>query len=67
MDVETFLSTDYETKVRYYSEHMHRVWTRFNFFITLQSGLVAGLVFSRDQGEFTAAGIYFLIAEAALR
>lgn len=66
VDVESFLQSDYETKVRYYSDHMQRVWTRFNFFITLQSGLVAGLVFSRDRGEFTEAAIYFLIAEAVL-
>ena len=66
MDVETLLATDYEMRVRYYSEHMQRVWTRFNFFITLQSGLVAGLVFTQDEGAFTDAALYFLIAEAVL-
>jgi hypothetical protein len=65
-DVEAFLSRDYEIKVRYYSDHMGRVWTRFNFFITLQSGLLAGLVFARDTGEFTSSAVYFLIAEAVL-
>jgi hypothetical protein len=64
--VRTFLSLDYEIKVRYYSDHMQRVWTRFNFFITLQSGLLAGLVFSRDRAAFTPSAVYFLIAEAAL-
>src|SRR3712207_2666183 len=45
---------------------MGRVWTRFNFFLTVQSGLVAGLVFASDEGTFTASALWFLIAEAVL-
>lgn len=66
MDADTFLLNDYQTKVRYLSDHMGRVWTRFNFFLTVQSGLVAGLVFSSDEGTFTASALWFLIAEAVL-
>jgi hypothetical protein len=42
------------------------MWTRFNFFVTVESGLVAGLVFTRDGGGFTGAAVYFAAAEAVL-
>jgi hypothetical protein len=29
-----------ECKARYLTDQMQRIWTRFNFFITIQSGLV---------------------------
>jgi hypothetical protein len=66
MDIDQFLLSDYEIKVRYYSDTMQRVWTRFNFFLTVQAGLVAGLVFSQNDGALTDSAIYFLIAEAFL-
>jgi hypothetical protein len=66
VEIEAFLEDDYELKVRYLTDHMQRMWTRFNFFITIQSGLVGGLVFTSDGGKFTASALYFLIAEAAL-
>jgi hypothetical protein len=66
MDTEELLLKDYELRVQYYSDHMQRVWTRFNFFITVESGLLAGLVFTRDEGGFTESALYFLIAEAVL-
>jgi hypothetical protein len=66
VDAATFLLNDYQSKVSNLSEHMGRVWTRFNFFLTVQSGLVAGLVFASDEGTFTASALWFLIAEAAL-
>jgi hypothetical protein len=66
VDADTFLLNDYQSKVGYLSEHMGRVWTRFNFFLTVQSGLVAGLVFASDEGTFTASALWFLIAEAVL-
>ena len=66
MDSDAFLKDDYQLKVRYLTDHMQRMWTRFNFFVTLQSGLVAGLIFTRDGGSFTSSALYFLIAEAVL-
>jgi hypothetical protein len=66
VDADTFLLNDYQSKVGYLSEHMGRVWTRFNFFPTVQSGLVAGLVFASDEGTFTASALWFLVAEAVL-
>ena len=46
--------------------HLGRMWTRFNFFVTVESGLVAGLVFTRDGAGFTGAAVYFAAAEAVL-
>lgn len=66
MDVGDFLVRDYELKVNYLTSHLQRTWTRFNFFVTLQSGLVAGLVFSTGDGSFTSSALWFMVAEAAL-
>jgi hypothetical protein len=66
VESEAFLKDDYQLKVGYLTDHMQRMWTRFNFFVTLQSGLVAGLIFTRDGGSFTSSALYFLIAEAVL-
>jgi hypothetical protein len=37
-----FFLKDYELKTRYISDHLQRMWTRFNFFITIQSALISG-------------------------
>ena len=66
MDIDGFLTDDYKLKVGYLTDHMQRMWTRFNFFITIQSGLVGGLVLASDSGKFTKSALYFLIAEAVL-
>jgi hypothetical protein len=42
MDETTFLQKDYELKIRYLSDHLQRMWTRFNFFVTIESALVSG-------------------------
>ena len=39
---EDFLLKDYELKVRYLSDHLQRMWTRFNFFVTIESALIGG-------------------------
>lgn len=36
-----FLLKDYELKLNYLSAHFTRMWTRFNFFLTLESALSA--------------------------
>jgi hypothetical protein len=67
VDVESFLNGDYQLKVRYLTDHLQRTWTRFNFFITIESGLVTGLAFTSGRtGGFTDSALYFLIAEAAV-
>jgi hypothetical protein len=37
-----FLQKDYELKITYLSDHFSRMWTRFNFFIVLETALIAG-------------------------
>jgi hypothetical protein len=66
VELETFLNGDYQLKVRYLTDHLQRTWTRFNFFITIESALLTGLVFTRDGGGFTDAALYFLAGEAAV-
>jgi len=66
VDVDAFLAEDYQVKANYLTAHLGRMWTRFNFFVTVESGLVAGLVFTRDGGGFSEAAVYFAAAEAVL-
>lgn len=47
---EDFLLKDYELKARYLTDHFSRMWVRFNFFLTIESGLV-GLSFHKDDSE----------------
>jgi hypothetical protein len=41
MNAEDFLLRDYELKVQYLTNHLSRMWTRFNFFLTINSALFA--------------------------
>src|SRR5436309_1205740 len=52
-EVLSFLQRDYELKVRYLSDQFSRMWTRFNFFLVLESGLSAALwVWFKDKPGF---------------
>lgn len=42
MNREDFLLRDYELKVRYLTDYFQRMWTRFNFFVTIESALIGG-------------------------
>lgn len=42
--LRNFLLRDYELKVTYLTNHFQRMWTRFNFFVTIKSALVGGKV-----------------------
>src|SRR5688572_31501910 len=46
MSVEpvSFLIEDYKYKIDYLTAHMTRMWTRFNFFVTLETALLGGRV-----------------------
>ncbi|MCW9708139.1 RipA family octameric membrane protein [Fodinibius salsisoli] len=39
MGYEDFLIEDYKLKVNYLTSHFSRMWTRFNFFLTVQTGI----------------------------
>src|SRR5262249_27158936 len=40
--VNDFLVKDYELKVRYLTDHFSRMWTRFNYFVGIESALAGG-------------------------
>ena len=37
-----FFMEDYKLKVGYLNDQFSQMWTSFNFFLTIESGLVAG-------------------------
>ena len=44
------LIKDYELKVRYLTDHFGRTWTRFNYFVGIESALVGGkLIFGNGK------------------
>lgn len=50
MSAEDFAIKDYELKIRYLTDHLGRMWTRFNIFLTLQTGLAgAKIVYKSDE------------------
>lgn len=53
MNEAEFLSRDYEIKVNYLNAHFSRMWTRFNFFLTIETALIA-FSFSEDSAEYTS-------------
>jgi hypothetical protein len=49
MSAEDFAIKDYELKIRYLTDHLGRMWTRFNIFLTLQTGLAgAKIIYKSD-------------------
>jgi len=64
MNTDQFLMEDYKLKVSYLTSHLQRMWTRFNFFITIQSGLVA--FFFTSSRDLTSVALYFACAEAVI-
>ena len=55
-----FLQKDYELKINYLSAHFTRMWTRFNFFLVLESGLSAALWgWAKDKETFSGGASAF--------
>ena len=52
MEKDEFLFKDYELKVNYLIAHFSRMWTRFNFFLTIETALLAYSL-SKDSDEYT--------------
>lgn len=45
-----FLIKDYELKIAYLTDHFSRMWTRFNYFVGIESALMGGnLIFSNGK------------------
>ncbi len=53
MDAIDFLRKDYELRVNYLTAHFSRMWTRFNFFLTIESALLA-FSFGKDSAQYAA-------------
>jgi len=47
LDLKDFLLADYQLKAKYLTDHFSRMWTRFNFFLTIESALL-GISFHKD-------------------
>jgi hypothetical protein len=58
MDAIDFLRQDYELKISYLTAHFSRMWTRFNFFLTIDSAVLA---FSFDTGRGSYAITFLAI------
>jgi hypothetical protein len=60
--MDQFLLRNYELQVRYLSDHFSRMWTRFNFFLTINSALF-GFSFNESYAAnlpyMSVAGIVF--------
>src|SRR4029077_1938739 len=39
---EAFLQKDYELKITFLTNHFARMWTRFNYFVVIETALVGG-------------------------
>jgi hypothetical protein len=56
--LRSFLLEDYRLKVQYLTDHFSRMWTRFNFFLTINSALFAFSV-QKDTAPFV---LLFVVA-----
>lgn len=44
LEPDSFLKDDYKYRIDYLTSHLGRMWTRFNFFVTLEAALLGGRV-----------------------
>jgi hypothetical protein len=63
IDQGPFLVQDYQLKVRYVSDHFQRMWTRFNFFLTIEGAVLGALVFSSEERDWWL-GLYGMLVSA---
>jgi hypothetical protein len=58
-----FLIEDYRQKVQYLKDHFARIWTRFNYFLTLQSALFGAAIISIEkyQWRVPAFGVFISV------
>ncbi len=57
-----YLRQEYELRVSYLKDHLSRMWTRFNFFLTINTGLFAIAVAQSSQDLWLLAGIVGILA-----
>jgi hypothetical protein len=56
-----YLQREYELRVNYLKDHLSRMWTRFNFFLTINTGLFAIAVAQSSQELWLLAGILGIV------
>ena len=61
-----FFMEDYKLKISYLNDQFSRMWTRFNFFLTIESGLVAGQVFAKKADVFNITDIHWALVFISL-
>jgi hypothetical protein len=61
-DKEFDLVDDYKSKVAYLKDHFTRMWTRFNFFLTIHSGLFFGTVVASEKDKWWIPFFGILVA-----
>lgn len=52
MDLKDFLLKDYELKVRFLTDHLGRMWQRFNYFLAVETALIGGRVVLAPEGQY---------------
>jgi hypothetical protein len=67
MQREDFLLEDYKLKVEYYASHLSRMWTGFNFLLTIDAGLFGLFATQRvlapaTRQEFLVIGLVLSVA-----
>ena len=58
MTQEEFLLKDYELKITYLTDHFQRMWTRFNFFVTIETALIGGNFLLQAEDGFDPRLVY---------
>lgn len=56
-----YLQREYELRVNYLKDDLSRMWTRFNFFLTINTGLFAIAVAQSSQELWLLAGILGIV------
>src|SRR4051812_30766578 len=64
-DHSAFLQKDYELKINYLTAHLTRMWTRFNFFVTIETALSTAIFGAfKDAGGFKSQALYVAVIGA---
>lgn len=58
---EDYVRNEYQQRVTYLKDHLTRMWTRFNFFLTINTGLLAVAFNLTAPGPLLLAGVFGLI------
>ena len=70
MDATDFSVKDYELKIRYLTDHLSRMWNRFNYMLSIQTAIAGGKFFlnteTTESVSFGIMGLLFAIIWYAL-